>query len=44
MHFMTTTTLMPNFGHFPNPCSFLFVFDPMRQKNRGEKKQIRVGL
>jgi GTPase SAR1 family protein len=36
--------MMPNFADFVNPCSFLFVFDPTRQTNRGEKKHSRKEL
>jgi hypothetical protein len=33
--------MMPNFGDVGNPCSFLFLFDPMREIHVGEKNQSR---
>ncbi|CAK9259833.1 unnamed protein product [Sphagnum jensenii] len=33
--------MMPNFGDVVNPCSFLFLFDPMRVMHVGEKNQSR---
>jgi hypothetical protein len=33
--------MMPNFGDVVNPCSFLFLFDPMREMHMGEKNRYR---
>jgi GTPase SAR1 family protein len=33
--------MMPNFGDVVNPCSFLFLFDPMREMHVGEKNPSR---
>ncbi len=36
--------MMPNFGDVVSPCSFLFLFDPMREMHVGEKHQSRKEL
>ncbi|CAM6037340.1 unnamed protein product [Sphagnum compactum] len=33
--------MMPNFADAVNPCSFLFLFDPMREMRAGEKNRCR---